>query len=172
MSRFLWVFFGLSLVGFSVLSMDFVQPAIGAFCLKLAQICYFFIHGFDAQVTLNAAILRHGTSGFALEVTEACSALSITALLMAAILAYPATWRAKALGLIAGVFLIQSFNVLRIMSLLYLGTWVERDTFDVVHEQVWPLFLHFGVIVFFVFWLWHNMTPATPPSEEEIAHAA
>lgn len=158
MKRFFLVFFILTSLFFWLLSLEALQPAVDWFCLGLANISFFFIQLIDSHITLNAAILRHGDTGFALEVTEACSALSICALWCAVTLAYPLSWKYKGLGLFIGVLLIQAVNILRIISLVYFGDGLARPQFDLVHEQIWPLLLHLLVIIGFAFWLWWGLS--------------
>ncbi len=149
MTRFFTLFLLLSLLFFWVLSLDSVQPAVDGFSLFLARASFLLVHGFDSHISLSAAVLRHGSDGFALEVTQACNALSLSALWVAAVLVAPLTGRGKGLGITLGLLLLQSFNLLRIISLLYLGAWLERPQFDLIHEQFLPLLLHLLAIIAF-----------------------
>ncbi len=153
MKRFLGLYLILAFTGLTLLNLDATQPLINLFCLGLANISWGVIHIFDSGITLNAAILRHGSSGFALEVTNVCSALPVSWLLCAAVLSFPAPWKMKSWAVPAAFVLIQALNTVRIISLVYFGDWFSRPTFEVIHESVWPLVLTLLAVLIFAVWL-------------------
>lgn len=153
MWRFLIFYLVLASAGLAGLQMDALQAAISWFCLQLAQLSWQLMHLFDPGITLDAAILRHSGSGFALEVTEVCSGLPISWLLGTAVLSFPAPWRLKLWALPTALLLLQGINILRLISLLYAGAWLDRVDFDMLHEAAWPVLLHLWAIALFVAWL-------------------
>lgn len=153
MYRFLIIFAVLALTGIALINWNGAEPAIQSFCLLLAQISYGLIHWLDSAILLQDAILTHQPTGFALLVAESCSALSLMIFFAAAVLAYPSSWQQKAWGLGIGLLLIQVANLLRLISLLYIGAWTERATFDFIHEQAWALVLHLFILLLFGLWL-------------------
>jgi exosortase/archaeosortase family protein len=74
---------------------------------------------------LGMSLVIEGTrislGGFAVDVTEACSGVVPTALYWAAVLAYPARWRARLVGLALGTAVIHGLNVLRVIGLILVG---------------------------------------------------
>ena len=48
--------------------------------------------------------------GFAVELRDGCNAVNVTILLWSAVLAFPAPWKMKALGLLGGSLVIQVTN--------------------------------------------------------------
>lgn len=98
--------------------------------------------------------------GFFVVVTETCSALHSMLLLYGAIIAFPSTVRAKIIGLILGGLAIQALNIIRLLSLIYIGEGYGMDIFDTVHENVWPLFLYIATYALFMFWLYRYVKPA------------
>jgi exosortase/archaeosortase family protein len=123
------------------------------FSQLLAQLSAVIIHLFDSSVTLNQAVLRHGTHGFALEVTSACNALNLTWLSITAFALIPTDWKMRVLGAVAILFIIQTANIARLIILLYVGEMVTIETFNFIHEQVFVLVLHLLVIILFFIWL-------------------
>ena len=93
------------------------------------------------------------SDGFFITVTETCSGLFVTVLLYAGILAYPLHWKWRLCGLIVGAVLIQIVNIIRLVSLVYIGHWYELSTFNFIHENVWPLLLQLWVLVIFLAWI-------------------
>ncbi|MGR8934114.1 MAG: exosortase H [Gammaproteobacteria bacterium] len=155
MIRFLCFFMVSAVLGLAALDSAALQPAIGQFCLMLAKISAFIIQLFDASMTLTGAVMRHRQHGFAMEVANSCSALPVTWLLFSGMLAFPGVaWRYKWLGMAAAALGVQILNLVRLISLFYFGVWLESGYFDLVHQYVWPVVLHVGVLAFFSLWCW------------------
>ena len=73
-------------------------------------------------------------------------------MLCAAILAFPAPWRYKALGLAIGIAAVQLLNVVRVISLFYIGQW-NRDAFEWAHLYVWQALIMLDVLVVWLIWV-------------------
>ncbi len=71
--------------------------------------------------TIQVQGTRISAGGFAVDVTEACSGVVPTAIYSAAVLAYPATWGARFIGLGLGIVIIHVLNVLRVVGLFLVG---------------------------------------------------
>ena len=82
-------------------------------------------------------------------------------------LAYPAPWRYKLLGIGAGFLAIQALNLVRIISLFYLGQW-NRTWFDWFHLYLWQALIVLDALVAFLVWLrWLPQPPrASPPARQ------
>jgi exosortase H (IPTLxxWG-CTERM-specific) len=152
MPRFLTIYTLLALMGFAVLGWESTMPAIDYFCLILAKISGNFIQFFDNTIVLKGAIIRHGDKGFALQVTSECSGLPATWLLIAAILAFKSDWKNKLIGIGLGIVILQTINIIRIISLVYMGYWIP-NFFNTIHEYIWPALLHLSIILIFGLWL-------------------
>jgi len=98
----------------------------------------------------DAAILR-APGGFSVEMRDGCNAMNVTILLCSAILAFPASTRAKVFGLLGGSLAIQILNIARFVSLFYLGQFSIR-WFEFAHAYLWESLLVLDTMV--VFWLW------------------
>jgi len=73
-----------------------------------------------------------------LTVAKNCDAMDVSLLLVAAIVAFPAPWRRRLVGIGVGVASLTVINVLRIVSLYYVDVHWPR-AFEVIHAEVWPL---------------------------------
>lgn len=60
--------------------------------------------------------------------------------------------RQKLIGIILGFFAIQSLNVVRVISLFYLGQW-DKDIFDFAHYYLWQALIILDAFVVFLIWL-------------------
>ena len=116
--------------------------------------------GLVASVTQGAlhaigiAAERAGTvlfvpGGFAYDITIGCTGLLPAAVLAVAILASPGTWGAKQRGLVVGVPLLLTVNLLRLVHLFYLGIHAPHH-FVLAHTLLWEGTM---VLCAFVSWL-------------------
>lgn len=98
---------------------------------------------------------RHGatlfTAGTSVEIVSECSPHMPYLIFAAVVLAFPATWRQRLVGLLLGAVVIHLFNTVRIVSLIYILAW-KRAWFDFVHVYLWQTGTI--LIVFATFALW------------------
>jgi exosortase H (IPTLxxWG-CTERM-specific) len=150
-ARFAITFTLILLAGFGVLLTPPVQTLDRRFSAALVTVSHGLIHACGSQARLEGAILRDPKTGFAIEMRDGCNAINVTILLWAAVLAFPAPWRHKLLGVAAGSLIIQAINILRFISLFYIGLY-SMKWFDFAHAYLWESLLVLDTMV--VFWLW------------------
>jgi len=95
----------------------------------------------------NATVIGQNiaSSRFAVQVVRGCDAMDATAMLVAAIVASPVSIRRKMPGILAGVLLLAVVNLLRIVSLFYVGIYWPA-AFNTIHFHVWqPVFIVLAV---------------------------
>ncbi len=68
-------------------------------------------------------VIRDVESGFAVSIEPGCNGVEAVIILFAAIFAFPAPLKNKFIGFLIGFFAIQFLNLIRIISLFYLGQW-------------------------------------------------
>ena len=153
MARFGFVFL-LVLAGLFTLEMQVVvqQTVIAPFTAFLATISAGIILPFDSSVLSYGKVLQFGPGGFSVSIEAGCNGVEATIVLIAAVLAYPAPWRARAVAIVLGFLAIQVLNILRIISLFYLGNW-NLDIFSWVHLYLWPALIMLDVLIVFVVYL-------------------
>jgi exosortase H (IPTLxxWG-CTERM-specific) len=145
--------FGLTfLAGIGLLLTPPVQAVDTKFSRALVKVSHGLIGVCGGKATRTGAILR-APSGFGVEMRDGCNAVNVTLLLWSAVLAFPAPWKLKALGLAAGSLIIQAVNIVRFISLFYLGQY-SMTWFDFAHGYLWETLLILDTLV--VFWLWVN----------------
>src|SRR5262249_56709982 len=81
-----------------------------------------------------------------------CNGVEATIVLVAAMLAFPAPWKHKLVGLAAGIVAVQGLNVIRVISLFYLGQW-NRDVFEWAHLYVWQALIMLDVLIVWLVWV-------------------
>lgn len=125
----------------------------------LARISTWLVTVFDPNVMAVGKIMRSTTNGFAVSIEAGCNGVEATIVLLAAILAFPASWKHKLAGLAAGIVAVQGLNIVRVISLFYLGQW-DRDWFEWAHLYVWQALIMLDVLI--VWLVWVRMLPRTP----------
>ena len=140
------VLFGLELTPWA--QEHFVLPWTGA----LAKISTWLVTVFDPNVLAVGKIMRSTTNGFAVSIEAGCNGVEATIVLLAAILAFPAPWKHKVTGLVIGVIAVQGLNVVRVISLFYLGQW-DRDWFEWAHLYVWQALIMLDVLIVWLIWV-------------------
>ncbi|MEO8135109.1 MAG: exosortase H [Betaproteobacteria bacterium] len=114
------------------------------------------VKGFDPNVLVQGKILKSASNGFAVSIEAGCNGVEATIVLIAAMLAFPAPLKNKLIGLVAGILAVQGLNIVRIISLFYLGQW-NYDVFEWAHLYVWQALIMLDVLI--VWLLWVRMLP-------------
>jgi len=140
MSRPAWrfiVFFILYLIVFSlILQMEAVHrgavvPLTGI--VARASSLLLNVLGLDTQV-LGTVIT--GSEAFSVNILDGCNGVDVMAIVAAAVLAFPSSFKEKLLGLAMAMPGVQIINVVRIVSLYYIGLrWPAL--FERFHLYVW-----------------------------------
>ncbi len=87
---------------------------------------------------------------FSVAIYNGCNGLEAILIFVSGVLAFPAPWRRKAVGVVLGFVAIQAFNVVRVVSLFYIGA-VKPQWFSASHTFVWQsLVIIFGVVLWLV----------------------
>lgn len=126
----------------------FVVPFTSAIARVSASLMQFF----DGEVRAYGKVIWDQASGFAVSIEAGCNGVEAGIILLAAILAFPATWTQKLLGIVVGMGTVQFLNIIRIVSLFYLGQWSPK-VFEWAHLYVWQAVIMLDVLVVFLLWL-------------------
>jgi|JFJP01.1.fsa_nt_gi exosortase/archaeosortase family protein len=152
MARFLGIYSILVIVGMGLLELPMLDTFYQYFGIVLATLSGTIIRLVGAQVNIAGAVLSLPNGGFSIEVTTECQAIELTWLYCVAILAWTAAWQDKLRWILLGIALIQVLNVIRLISLVYLGHWYP-DHFVMIHENFYPMFFGIMVILLFLNWI-------------------
>ncbi|MGH8713510.1 MAG: exosortase H [Casimicrobiaceae bacterium] len=118
----------------------------------LAAISAGIVRLFDPQVLSHGKLLQSTSNGFAVSIEAGCNGVEATIVLIAAMLAFPAPWRRKLAGLGIGIVAVQGLNVVRVISLFYLGQW-NLSVFQWAHLYVWQALIMLDVLVVWLLWV-------------------
>ena len=117
------------------------------------------IRAFDGDARSVGKTLYSEKTGFAVTIEAGCNGVEAMLVLLAGILAFPAPWRLKLIGLAIGIVAIQALNIVRIVSLFYLGQW-DAQWFEWAHLYIWQSLIMLDALV--VWLLWIRAVPAEP----------
>lgn len=102
---------------------------------------------------------------FSLEVSQGCDGFAAWALFISTVLAFPAGGRAKVLGLLAGTAFLFAMNLVRVVTLFWIGV-IRTDLFETFHVDVWqPAFILVSVLLFIV-WAMKVTVPSARSSTQ------
>ena len=118
----------------------------------LAAISAGIVKVFDPHVVSHGKVLQNTTNGFAVSIEAGCNGVEATIVLIAAILAFPASWKRKLIGLAAGIVAVQGLNIVRVISLFYLGQW-NFNAFEWAHLYVWQALIMLDVLIVWLLWV-------------------
>jgi len=148
---FLALFALAALVQFAVLLAAPVRPLVDGFSGRLASFSAWLIGALGGACSHHGAFLTNPTKGFSMEIRDGCNGVNVVILLWAAILAYPAGWKWKLAGLGGGMAAVEILNLLRLISLYYLGQY-SWPVFEFAHLYLWEMLIILDAIVVFGFW--------------------
>jgi len=166
MTRFLFIFCTVLGSLFAIEMLKPVQEAvIQPFTGLLAALSTALILPFDDTVIAQGRILRDAATGFAVSIEAGCNGVEAAIVLIAGILAFPASLQHKLVAILAGFFFVQALNVVRIISLFYLGQW-NYTVFEWFHLYLWPVLIMLDVLIVFAIYLqWLGKHYAKPEAQ-------
>jgi len=153
MIRF-FVLFTILLVG--LFTLEILEPAekyvILPFTSVIADVSVWIVQLFDDNVEAFRNVIRNSTTGFGVRIERGCNGVEAVIILFAAIFAFPAPLKNKLLGFVIGFFAIQLLNLVRIVSLFYLGQW-NQVAFEWFHLYLWQALIILDALVVWLIWL-------------------
>ena len=89
---------------------------------------------------------------FQIQIIYECTGVFLVIVFCACVLAYPASWKAKAVGLAAGVPVIYATNILRVVLVTLVGRY-SPFLFKYFHDYFWYGTFTLIIVFTWVFWL-------------------
>jgi exosortase H (IPTLxxWG-CTERM-specific) len=167
-ARFAIVFVLLLAVSFAV---ELTPPAQAALVVPwtegLARLSAALVTVFDPNVATFGRILQSTRNGFAVSIEAGCNGVEAALILICAMVAFPAPWKHRLAGIAIGLVAVQALNVVRVVTLFYLGQW-NANAFEWAHLYLWQALVMLDVLIVWLVWI-----RSLPPRAGEIeAHAA
>lgn len=128
------------------------QYVVIPFTALIARFSAWLVHLFDDRVISHGVIIQNLDNRFAVSIQAGCNGVEASIVLIAAVLAFPAPWKHKLIGIGIGFLTVQALNLLRIISLFYIGQW-DKTAFEWAHLYIWQALIMLDVLIVFLVWL-------------------
>ncbi|AKS40680.1 exosortase H [Wenzhouxiangella marina] len=166
MLRFSILFVVLILGLFTIEVLKPVQDhVILPFTAVIAHISVFIIELFDDGVTSAGKQIWDNATGFGISIEPGCNGVEALIILFAAIFAFPASFKRKLIGFFIGFVAIQGLNLVRIISLFYMGQW-NMTWFEWFHLYLWQALIILDALVVWLIWL-RTLPPREGPPRND-----
>lgn len=118
-----------------------------------AWLSWLFLKGVGAVVGFPVVLEGRniGSTGFAVEVSPACSGAVPSMIYLAAVFAYPTTLRSKLIGAVMGVAIIHGVNLIRVVTLFLIGLFANQYFHD-THVYVAQALVVCIAVATWLFW--------------------
>lgn len=132
--------------------------------LKVAQLSSCILNLFGMNTESVNSIVFGPKSRIAVDITYKCTSIIQIAFFSAGVFAYSCKLSKKLIGMIAGIPLIFSINLVRIVSLFLIGV-IAFPFFDFAHKVIGELLMIIVTLLTWLFWL-KRMSPPEAKSSE------
>jgi exosortase H (IPTLxxWG-CTERM-specific) len=150
-ARFLILFLAILGASFTVVAIRQVDEAvITPYTTLIARMSGFVLRLLGENATVNGCVVS--SPRFAVTIFNGCNGLITSLILISGVLAFPARWSAKAIGVVGGLITIQVINLVRIVSLFYIGVFFPEH-FNDAHIFVWQSLVILAGISLWIVWV-------------------
>jgi exosortase/archaeosortase family protein len=144
---------------FGALMLLFYALSVAPFCERVvwpanlqanARISNWILQGLHQNTSVTGDTIQSKTFSFVIK--RGCDATEPVWLLAAAVVSFPAPWRRKLPGIVAGTLLLLGINLVRVIGLFFVG----RDhpgLYDVLHLTVFPAVFIILAMIIWVGWV-------------------
>ena len=154
-------FFLMGLLLFLELLNPINQKVITPFTNLLARSSVFLLRLLGTKTSASGTLIV--SPQFAADIKAGCTGIEPVIILLSAIFAFPSPWKAKAYGAILGVVILQAVNLVRIVSLVFLGI-NHSDYFHDAHTFIWQI-----IIIALSLFLWMAWARSLKPHEPQVS---
>ncbi len=160
-SRFLILFLSILGISFTVIALRPVNDAfVVPYTTLIAKVSGHVLSFLGEDITMNGCVLR--SPRFAVTIYNGCNGLITSLIFVSGVLAFPARLSAKAIGVVGGLLAIQAINLVRIISLFYIGIYLPK-LFNSSHIFIWQSLVILAGVTLWITWA-HFL--AIPPKRE------
>lgn len=135
------------------------DSVIVPFTAGVARVSGAILTTFSEPVTVAGTELR--SPGFSVDIENGCNGIETALLFCSAVLAFPASWKARVAGLFLGFFAIQLLNLVRVVSLFWIGRH-RPSLFSAAHTVLWQSAVVIAGVLLFLLWASRQRSSAAP----------
>jgi exosortase H (IPTLxxWG-CTERM-specific) len=156
-SRFLILFLVILAAGFTVIALRTVNDVfVDPYTTVIARVSGSILDLLGEDITIRGCHLS--SPRFSVTIFNGCNGLITSLIFVSAVLAFPAGWKAKLVGVVGGLVAIQLINLVRIVSLFYIGVFFP-ELFNESHIFVWQSIVILAGVSLWIFWAHRYATP-------------
>jgi len=146
--------------GFTLISINWVNDhVIEPFTAGIARTSGVALNLLGQHVTMAGTAIH--SPRFSVNIRNGCNGVEAMLIFLAAVLAFPASWKSRLTGLALGILAIQVVNLVRVVALFLTGVYFPK-IFDASHTVIWQtIVILFGVLLW-IFWANRFAVPAAP----------
>jgi len=145
--------------GFTLLSVNWVNDhAVVPFTAGVARVSGAALDLLGQDVERDGTVLRN--ERFAVNIENGCNGVETMIIFMAAVLAFPAPWRARLAGLALGLVAIQGINLVRVVALFLTGAYFP-SLFATSHTVIWQTLVILSGVLLWLLWASRFARPAS-----------
>lgn len=164
-SRFLILFLAILATAFTVIALRFVNDALVVpYTAFVARLSGTVLSLMGEHITVEGVILR--SPRFAVTIYNGCNGVITSLIFVSGVLAFPARVSAKVIGVVGGLLAIQLINLVRIVSLFYIGIFFPKF-FNQSHVFIWQSLVILAGITLWIVWAHRFATRPEPPGAGE-----
>jgi exosortase H (IPTLxxWG-CTERM-specific) len=147
---FLVVFLVLLAASFTLISWQPVNDGvIVPFTAGVAAVSGWTLDLLGQPVTMSGTVIR--SPRFAVNIENGCNGVETMLIFLSAVLAFPAPWRSRLLGVAIGMVAIQLVNLVRVVALFLTGAYLP-DLFNASHTVVWQTVVILCGVLLWILW--------------------
>jgi exosortase H (IPTLxxWG-CTERM-specific) len=151
--RFLVLFLGILTLSFTVIALKPVNDhVVDPYTGFVAEMSGAVLRVIGEDISVNGYHLR--SPRFSVTIYNGCNGLITSLIFISGVLAFPAGWRAKLVGAIGGLIAIQIINLIRIISLYYVGIYLP-SYFNESHIFIWQSVVILAGVSLWIAWAHH-----------------
>ncbi len=138
------------IVFYTLLRTSIMREIIGQpLALAFAAVSGFILNLLSLKATASGTVLS--VEGFTARIDDVCTGIFVVAIYFSAVLAYPSRMKEKLKGLLLGASVILSLNLIRVVSLMYIGHYFPAF-FETAHLLIWQSLIIFAALLAWVYW--------------------
>ena len=135
----------------------FCERMLYAYLGANASLANGILHWFGEDSQVAETTIR--SSHYAITVRRGCDAIEPSWFFCAAILSFPVPVARKLPGIVAGAVLLQALNLVRIVSLYFIGIYYPKF-FGTAHLEIWPMMFILAALLLWIGWIqWARRAP-------------
>jgi archaeosortase B (VPXXXP-CTERM-specific) len=154
-----FIFAGAILVFMLIYSRMVQTEALAGFLTFTARATGGILNLFGASVQVDGALIS--SSNYSMRIVTECTGLVPMAIIVCAVLAYPGTAKQKVIGAVLGIAGMFVLNLVRTVSLFFIGGHFSASFFDTAHFLIWQPVMIVVAIALWLFWV-EKLVRVTP----------